>query len=321
MPSNIRLPADSFRREHARTARSTMLPISQLPASSRPATCARVRTPAPGAVLSARAGQADLRFRRAPGRRVEPRRRGTRSSADEFNLIAGALERGRRFIDLSSKVILMLTNATVKAAQPGARPYKLHDSGGLHLLVRPTGSKTFRMKYRRRGREQLLTIGSWPEIQLGDARARRDQAREQLDRNVDIKVNRAPAEHLDVRAARQALARAAIAAVVGRACGRRPRQPRARRVPGDRRQGSALDRRPGGARAAAEGRGARQDRDGQAAARADQRRVPVRHPIANLQCGPGRSDQRRAQPAAGPGPAAGDHRVNECGACSPTSTR
>jgi hypothetical protein len=88
----------------------------------------------------------------------------------------------------------MLTNATVKAAQPGARPYKLHDSGGLHLLVRPTGSKTFRMKYRRRGREQLLTIGSWPEIQLGDARARRDQAREQLDRNVDIKVNRAPAE-------------------------------------------------------------------------------------------------------------------------------
>jgi hypothetical protein len=57
----------------------------------------------------------------------------------------------------------MLTNATVKAAQPRARPYKLHDSGGLHLLVRPTGSKTFRMKYRRKGKEQLLTIGSWPE--------------------------------------------------------------------------------------------------------------------------------------------------------------
>jgi integrase len=85
----------------------------------------------------------------------------------------------------------MLTNAAVKAAQPGARPYKLHDSGGLHLLVRPTGSKTFRMKYRRRGSEQLLTIGSWPETSLGDARARRDQARDQLDRNVDIKVNAA----------------------------------------------------------------------------------------------------------------------------------
>lgn len=85
----------------------------------------------------------------------------------------------------------MLTNATVKAAQPAARPYKLHDSGGLHLLVRPTGSKTFRMKYRRHGKEQLLTIGSWPEVSLGDARARRDQARDRLDRNVDIKVNAA----------------------------------------------------------------------------------------------------------------------------------
>src|SRR4051812_27718355 len=83
----------------------------------------------------------------------------------------------------------MLTNAAVKAAQPSARPYKLHDSGGLHLLVRPTGSKTFRMKYRRKGKEQLLTIGSWPEVSLGDARASRDSARDQLDRNVDIKVN------------------------------------------------------------------------------------------------------------------------------------
>jgi integrase len=87
----------------------------------------------------------------------------------------------------------MLTNATVKAALPGARPYKLHDSGGLHLLVRPTGTKTFRMKYRRHGKEQLLTIGSWPAMQLGEARARRDQARDQLDRNVDVKVNEAAA--------------------------------------------------------------------------------------------------------------------------------
>lgn len=83
----------------------------------------------------------------------------------------------------------MLSNAAVKAAQPRAAAYKLHDSGGLHLLVRPTGSKTFRMKYRRKGKEQLLTIGSWPEVSLADARARRDSAREQLDRNVDIKVN------------------------------------------------------------------------------------------------------------------------------------
>jgi hypothetical protein len=60
----------------------------------------------------------------------------------------------------------MLTNAAVKAAAPGARPYKLFDAGGLHLLVRPSGSRTFRMKFQRKGKEQLLTFGQWPDVSL-----------------------------------------------------------------------------------------------------------------------------------------------------------
>jgi integrase len=83
----------------------------------------------------------------------------------------------------------MLTNATVKAAQPAARPYKLFDAGGLHLLVRPSGSKTWRLKFKRKGKEQLITFGQWPELSLGDARTRRDEIRDQLRRGVDIKVN------------------------------------------------------------------------------------------------------------------------------------
>lgn len=83
----------------------------------------------------------------------------------------------------------MLTNATVKAAQPTARPYKLADAGGLYLQVRPSGAKIFRMKYRRAGKEQLLTFGHWPDLSLGDARSQRDQVRDQLRRGVDVKVN------------------------------------------------------------------------------------------------------------------------------------
>lgn len=79
----------------------------------------------------------------------------------------------------------MLTNALVRAALPIARPYKIADAGGLYLLVRPSGSKCFRMKYRSRGKEQLATFGSWPELSLADARSRRDQVREQLRRGVD----------------------------------------------------------------------------------------------------------------------------------------
>lgn len=82
----------------------------------------------------------------------------------------------------------MLTNATVKAARPGARPYKLADAGGLYLFVRPSGSKCFRMKFRFRGKERLLTFGNSPDLSLADARTRRDQVRENLRRGVDPSI-------------------------------------------------------------------------------------------------------------------------------------
>ncbi len=79
----------------------------------------------------------------------------------------------------------MLTTATVKAARPAARPFKLADAGGLYLFVRTSGSKCFRMKYRFGGREKLLTFGNWPELSLIDARIQRDRARVQLRAGVD----------------------------------------------------------------------------------------------------------------------------------------
>lgn len=67
---------------------------------------------------------------------------------------------------------LMLTNATVKAARPGARPVKLWDAGGLHLLVLPSGHRAWRLRSRAGGRERVVTIGSWPEISIDLARDR-----------------------------------------------------------------------------------------------------------------------------------------------------
>lgn len=79
----------------------------------------------------------------------------------------------------------MLTNAAVKAAGARPRAYKMADERGLYLFVAPTGLKSWRMKFRLQGREKLLTIGSWPEVTLADARAQCDQAREQLRRGED----------------------------------------------------------------------------------------------------------------------------------------
>ncbi|GGB21667.1 integrase [Sphingomonas metalli] len=79
----------------------------------------------------------------------------------------------------------MLTNAAVKAARPQARAYKIFDGHGLFLFVAPTGLRSFRMRFRLAGKEQLLTIGTWPELSLVDARARCEVAREQLGRGED----------------------------------------------------------------------------------------------------------------------------------------
>lgn len=79
----------------------------------------------------------------------------------------------------------MLTNATAKSARAAARPYKMADAGGLYLYVRPSGRKTWRVKFRYLRREKLLTIGDFPDIGLGDAREQRDQAREQLRKGED----------------------------------------------------------------------------------------------------------------------------------------
>ncbi|MBE2990904.1 integrase arm-type DNA-binding domain-containing protein [Sphingomonas sp. CFBP 13603] len=83
----------------------------------------------------------------------------------------------------------MLTNAAVKAARSRATAYKLFDQGGLHLYVTPGNRKTFRIKFRFGGKEQLLTIGSVPEVSLDAARARCDQVRELLGRGEDPRTS------------------------------------------------------------------------------------------------------------------------------------
>lgn len=84
----------------------------------------------------------------------------------------------------------MLTNAAVKAAGARSRAYKIFDERGLFLFVATNGAKRWRMKFRRGGKEQLLSFGAWPEVSLVDARAQVDAARAALERGEDPRVAR-----------------------------------------------------------------------------------------------------------------------------------
>lgn len=71
----------------------------------------------------------------------------------------------------------MLTDKAVRAADVRGKAYKLTDSRGLHLHVSAKGHKSWRYKYRFDKKEQLLTLGAYPEVSLADAREKRDEAK------------------------------------------------------------------------------------------------------------------------------------------------
>ena len=73
---------------------------------------------------------------------------------------------------------MALTDVAIRNARPGAKAIKLADGGGMFLLITPAGGKLWRLKYRVDGREKLLAMGAYPEIGLGEARRRREEARE-----------------------------------------------------------------------------------------------------------------------------------------------
>lgn len=78
-----------------------------------------------------------------------------------------------------------LTDVLIKNAKPGPKPVRHFDGGGLYLEVAPSGGKWWRLKYRHDGKEKRLSLGTYPDTSLKDARDRRDQARRDLAAGID----------------------------------------------------------------------------------------------------------------------------------------
>lgn len=69
----------------------------------------------------------------------------------------------------------LLTDTKIKSLKPRAERYRVSDSDGLMLEIMPSGNKKWRYRYSLYGvRQAPLTIGSYPEISLAEARQQRD---------------------------------------------------------------------------------------------------------------------------------------------------
>lgn len=80
---------------------------------------------------------------------------------------------------------MALTETALKAAEFKDKAYRIKDTGGLFVEIRPTGKIVFRMRYWYHQRDSLLTFGEYPTIKLKEAREKRDEIRRLLAGDID----------------------------------------------------------------------------------------------------------------------------------------
>ena len=78
-----------------------------------------------------------------------------------------------------------LTDTMLRNLKLSGVPSKHADFGGLYLYVSPSGGKLWRMDYRFAGKRKTLSLGAYPAVSLKYARTRRDDAKEQLAKDID----------------------------------------------------------------------------------------------------------------------------------------
>lgn len=80
---------------------------------------------------------------------------------------------------------MSLSDTAIRNAKPRDKRYKIYDSGGLFMIITPSGGKWWRFRYYFEGKEKLLALGVYPYIGLKDARERREEARTLVAKGID----------------------------------------------------------------------------------------------------------------------------------------
>lgn len=84
-----------------------------------------------------------------------------------------------------AKSVKPLSDVEIKRAKPKDKQYKLYDGGGLILVVRTTGKKVFKLRYKLNGKDTEKTLGEYPIMSLANARKKSVEIKEMLAMGVD----------------------------------------------------------------------------------------------------------------------------------------
>jgi len=85
---------------------------------------------------------------------------------------------------------MALSGTNVRRVRARDKDYTLSDTDGLALFVSARGSKYWYFRFCWGGKQQRISLGTYPEIGLKDARARRDEARSLVAKGIDPRAHR-----------------------------------------------------------------------------------------------------------------------------------
>jgi integrase len=85
---------------------------------------------------------------------------------------------------------MALTDTAIRQAKATGTAYTLGDLDGLSLAVSPQGGKSWHFRYYWMGRQKRMSLGTYPEVALREARQARDGARALLARGTNPHTHR-----------------------------------------------------------------------------------------------------------------------------------
>lgn len=83
-----------------------------------------------------------------------------------------------------------LSDLIIRQAKATGVAYTLPDADGLGLVVSPVGGKSWHFRYYWLGKQKRISLGSYPEVGLREARALRDEARALLAKGINPHTDR-----------------------------------------------------------------------------------------------------------------------------------
>ncbi|WP_238336435.1 tyrosine-type recombinase/integrase [Shewanella algae] len=79
----------------------------------------------------------------------------------------------------------MLTDTQCRSAKPKEKLYRLNDSDGLYLEVKPNGKKAWRYRFKINGKSSMFALGEYPVVKLVEARDKCKQARKLVSEGIN----------------------------------------------------------------------------------------------------------------------------------------